>query len=103
MCRRGGYVRAQLRRLRSKLIVLIFYFRYDLSEEATAIANRLNEHDVFMDLYHYADACSDSTLAAVAWRKAEQILAESATANLSSGNFEKKKKFSRCRHNRGKQ
>ena len=65
----------------------IFFFRHDLCDEAITIGNRLNEHDLFMDLYHYASACGNSSIASIAWRKAERILTEETMADTSSCNF----------------
>lgn len=49
------------------------------------IANQLNEHDLFMDLYYYAKNTGNTNLLAISWGKAEQILAEDSAANPSSG------------------
>jgi hypothetical protein len=42
-----------------------------------------------MDLYHYAKATNNSLLASMAWKKAEQILAEDEMEDPSSGTFNK--------------
>ena len=58
-----------------------------MCDEAMTIANRLEEHDLFMDLFHYANTSDNSSLASLAWRKAEQILAEDVMADHSSSDY----------------
>lgn len=61
------------------------HYRHDLNDLALNIAIKLNEHDLFMDLYYYAKHTDNAALLATAWEKAEQILAEDSAANPNSG------------------
>ncbi len=63
------------------------FFRYDFDDLAFNIASQLNEHDLFMDLYHYAQSVENPVLLATAQSRAQQITAQESARNFSSGKY----------------